>query len=146
MKKILYSFLIFTSATLFAQKKTDVKFAVCNDAVGTVALFDAKKEYVQKVNVFKTKANLPQKLKKFDYIADNGLSEVTFKKDFGTLDRMSLGDFNLQNGLPKETPVYIEGYKFTNTETDIFAEIIADLKVENIEGTPTLVITTNKKY
>ena len=145
MKKILYSLLIFASATLFAQKNPTVKFAICNDAVGTVAMFDTRKEAVQSVNVFKTKANLPQNLKKFDYLADNGLAEVKFKKDFGTLDNMALADFNTQNGLPKDTPVFIEGYEFKNTDVHIFADMIADYKVETVDGKKALVITTNKK-
>ncbi|MBW7674033.1 hypothetical protein [Chryseobacterium chendengshani] len=145
MKKALYSLLIFASATLFAQKNATVKFAISNDAVGTVAMFDAKKEYVQSVNVFKTKANLPQNLKKFDYLADNGLAEVKFKKDFGTLDYMSLANFNAQYGLPKDTPVFIEGYEFKNTDTNIFADMIADMKVATVEGKKALVITTVKK-
>lgn len=145
MKKILYSLLIFGSATLFAQKNNNVKFAVSNGNVGTVALFDSKKEHVQKVNVYKTKASLPQNLKKYDFIADNGLSEVTFKSSFGTLDFMSLANFNAQNGLPKDNPVFIEGYEFKNTDINIFADIIADMKVETVDGRKSLVITTNKK-
>lgn len=145
MKKVLYSLLIFASATLFAQKNPSVKFAICNDAVGTVAMFDARKEFVQSVNVFKAKANLPQNLKKFDYLAENGIAEVKFKKDFGTLDRMSLANFNSQNGLPKDNPVYIEGYEFKNTETEIFADMIADTKVNTIDGKKVLVITTITK-
>lgn len=145
MKKILYSLLVFASATLFAQKNPNVKFAICNDAVGTVAMFDANKEFVQSVNVFKAKANLPQNLKKFDYLADNGLAEVKFKKNFGTLDFMSLANFNLQNGLPKDAPVFIEGYEFKNTDTNIFADMIADSKVETVDGKKALVITTVKK-
>ncbi|CAD7816897.1 hypothetical protein CHRY9390_03252 [Chryseobacterium aquaeductus] len=145
MKKILYSLLIFASATLFAQKNPTVKFAICNDAVGTVAMFDARKDAVQSVNVFKPKANLPQSLKKFDYLAENGLAEVKFKKDFGTLDRMALSNFNVQNGLPKESPVYIEGYEFKNTQTEIFADMIESTKVETVDGKKALVITTVKK-
>ncbi len=145
MKKVFYSLLIFVSATLSAQKNPALKFAICNDAVGTVAMFDAKKEAVQSVNVFKTKTNLPHNLEKFGYLAENGLAEVKFKKDFGTLDRLSLATFNTQNGLPKDTPVYIEGYEFKNTETDIFADIIADYKVGTVNGKKALMITTIKK-
>jgi hypothetical protein len=145
MKKILYSLLIFASATIFAQKNPNVKFAICNDAVGTVAMFDANKKFVQSVNVFKAKANLPQNLKKFDYLADNGLAEVKFKKDFGTLDFMTLGNFNTQNGLPKDGSVFIEGYEFKNPDTKIFSDMIADYKVETVDGKKALVITTIKK-
>ncbi|MXS70224.1 hypothetical protein GSF70_03260 [Flavobacteriaceae bacterium W22] len=145
MKKILYSILICASATVFAQKNSNVKFAISNNAVGTVAMFDAHKEFVQSVNVFKTKANIPQNLKKFDYLADNGLAEVKFKKDVGTLDIMSLAMYNSQHGLPKETPVIIEGYEFKDTETMIYADMIASTKVDVVNGTKTLVITTVRK-
>ncbi|MCY0970247.1 hypothetical protein [Chryseobacterium wangxinyae] len=145
MKKLLYSLLIFASATLFAQKNPNVKFAICNDAVGTVAMFDLKKDFVQSVNVFKTKSNLPQNLKKFDFLADNGLAEVKFKKDVGTLDFMTLGSYNAQSGLPQDASVFIEGYEFKNPDTKIFADMIADAKVETVEGKKALVITTVKK-
>lgn len=145
MKKILYTLLIFASATLFAQKNPKVKFAIGNDAVGTVDMFDARKQYVQSMNVFKTKASLPQNLKKFDYLADNGLAEVKLKTNLGNLDIISLGQFNTQNGLPKESPVMIEGYEFTDPNTNIFADIMSDYKVEVVDGKKVLVITTIKK-
>lgn len=145
MKKILYSLFIFASATLFAQKNSSVKFAICNDAVGTVAMFDANKQYVQSVNVFKSKANLPQNLKKFDYLAENGLAEVKFKKNVGTLDIISLGELNVQNGLPKESPVFIEGYEFNNTDTVIFADMMSNYGVGLVDGKKALVINTVKK-
>lgn len=145
MKKILYSLLIFASATLFAQKNPSVKFAICNDAVGTVTLFDANKTFVQSMNVFKSKASIPQNLKKYDYIADNGLAEVKFKKDVGTLDIMPLSTLNDQYGLPKDTPVFIEGYEFKNAETMIFAEIIAKTDVKQVDGKKVLYITTTTK-
>lgn len=145
MKKILYSLFIFASATLFAQKNPNVKFAICNDAVGTVAMFNAHKDVVQSINIFKPKANLPQNLKKFEYLAENGLAEAKFKKDFGTLDVISLANFNTQYGLPKETPVFIEGYEFKDTNTMIFADMIAEGKVDMVDGKKVLVITTPKK-
>lgn len=145
MKKILYSLLIFASATLFAQKNPNVKFAICNDAVGTVPVFNANKAAVQSMNVFKSKTSIPQNLKKFEYIADNGLAEVKFKKDFGTLDIMPLSTVNDQYGLPKDTPVFIEGYEFKNTDTYIYSEIIAKVEVNQVDGKKVLFITTPTK-
>jgi len=145
MKKVLYSFLIFASATVFAQKNTNTKFAVANGAVGTLALFDAQKAYVQKANNFKTKATLPQNLKKYEFLADNGLTEVTFKKEMGTLDVLLLSDYNMQHKLPKDAPVLIDGYEFTDSSTKIFSDIIGETAVQTVNGTPTLVITTKKK-
>jgi hypothetical protein len=79
MKKLLYIFLIITSGLLWGQKNSNVQFAVYNDAIGTASMFDLYKSSIEKVNVYKTKASLPSHLKKFDYLADNGLIEIRFK-------------------------------------------------------------------
>lgn len=145
MKKILYSLLIFASATMFAQKNPNVKFVICNDAVGTAPVFNANKAYVQSSTVFKNKAALPSNLKKFDFLADNGLTESRFKKDYGTLDIISLATMNEQYDLPKETPVFIEGYEFSNTSTNIYADIISNVEVKVIDGKKVLAINTPTK-
>lgn len=142
MKKALYIVLIFVSGWLAAQKNSNAKFAVSNDAVGTVKLFDQYKDQIEKVNVFKTKASLPSNLKKFDFIADNGLTEVKLKKNAGYPDYISLEMLNGQYNLPANTVVFIDGYKFDNPETKIYAEIITDGKVVESEGQKTLHLST----
>lgn len=145
MKKILYSFLLFSSVCLFGQKNPATKFAVANDIVGTVDMFNTKKDFVQSMNVYKTLANLPQNLKKYSYIAENGLIEVKIKKGYESLDRLTLADLNTQNNLPKETPVLIEGYEFTNTDTRVFGDILAKVEVKDYNGKKSLFITTTNK-
>ena len=145
MKKILYSLLICASATAFAQKNPNVRFAVSNNAVGTVSMFDANKKYVQSVNVFKTKANIPQNLKKYDFLADNGLTEVKFKKDSDVFDKLLLSNYNIQHNLPENNPVYIDGYEFKDSSMMIFADIIGSTKVDMVNGQKVLTITTLKK-
>lgn len=143
MKKILYSLFIFASALLFAQKNPNVKFAVSGDAVGTVAMFDAKKEFIQSVNVFKTSANLPQNLKKFGYLSENGLAEVKFKKNFGPLDTMKISQLNEQYGLPKDNTVFIEGYEFS-PEAKIYSDMLVKQEVKDYNGKKTLFVTTTQ--
>ena len=58
---------------------------------------------------------------------------------------MTLGNYNAQNGLPKDASVFIEGYEFKDPETKIFADMIADTKVQTVDGKKALVITTIKK-
>jgi hypothetical protein len=145
MKKILYSFLLFSSVCLFGQKNPATKFAVANDIVGTVDMFNTKKDFVQSMNVYKTPANLPQNLKKYSYLAENGLIEVKIKKGYESLDRLTLADLNTQNNLPKETPVLIEGYEFTNTDTRVFGDILAKVEVKDYNGKKSLFITTTNK-
>ncbi|MBT2623366.1 MULTISPECIES: hypothetical protein [Chryseobacterium] len=145
MKKILYSFLLFSSACLFGQKNPATKFAVANDIVGTVDMFNTKKDFVQSMNLYKTPANLPQNLKKFGYIAENGLAEVKIKKGYENLDRLTLGELNTLNNLPKETPVMIEGYEFTNMDTRVFGDILAKVEVKDYNGKKSLFVTTTKK-
>lgn len=144
MKKFLYSLLIFASATLFAQKNTTVKFAVAGDMVGTTTLFENQKEYVQSTQAYKA-ANLPQKLKKFSFIADQGLSEVKLKNNLGSLDNASLSQYNEQSNLPKDTPVIIEGYEFKDTNMRIYAGIVQQLEVKDYNGVKSVFITTTAK-
>lgn len=145
MKKILYSFLLFASVSVFAQKNPDTKFAIANGNVGTVAMFDANKQYVQSVNMYKNSAALPQDLKKFSFLAENGLASVKFKKEYGTLDFISLAEINKQNGLAAETPVVIDGYEFTDTKINIFANLMENSEVKDYNGKKTFVITSPKK-
>lgn len=136
---------MFASVTLFAQKNPNVKFAICNDAVGTVNLFNAKKEMVQSTTPYKATA-LPTNLKKYSYLAQNGLTEVKYKKDVGTLDWMTLSNFNTQYGLPESNPVIIEGYEFNDPTTKIYADIIDKIEVNDFNGKKTVFITTVQKY
>lgn len=145
MKKILYSLLLVASVSVFAQKNPSTKFAVANGNVGTVAMFDANKQYVQSVNMFKNSAALPQDLKKFSFLAENGLASVKFKKDYGTLDFISLAELNKQNGIAAETPVVIDGYEFNDTKINIFANLMENSEVKDYNGKKTLVITSPKK-
>jgi hypothetical protein len=145
MKKLLYSFLLLSSATLFAQKNTATRFAVANDIVGTVDMFNNKKDIVQSMNVYKTPANLPQNLKKYSNIADNGIVEFKLKKGYENLDRISLAQLNQQYGISKDSPVLIDGYEFTNADTKIFGDILANTEVKDNNGKKTLFITTKAK-
>lgn len=145
MKKVLYSFLLFASISIFAQKNPATKFAIANGNVGTVALFEANKQYVQSINMYKNSAALPQDLKKFSFLAENGLASVKFKKDYGTLDSISLSELNKQNGLAPETPAVIDGYEFNDTKITIFANLMENAQVKDYNGKKTIVITSPKK-
>jgi hypothetical protein len=145
MKKLLYSFLILSSATLFAQKNPATKFAVANDVVGTVDMFNGKKDIIQSMNVYKTTANLPQNLKKFSYLADQGIVEFKLKKGYENLDRITLAQLNEQQNIAKDTPVLIDGYEFSNTDTSVFGDILANVEVKDNNGKKSLFITTTQK-
>lgn len=145
MKKILYSFLLFSSVCLFGQKNPATKFAVANDIIGTVDMFKGKEAAIQSMHVYKTAATLPQNLKKYDYLSENGITEFKLKKGFDNLDRISLAQLNQQNNVAKDTPVYIEGYEFTNTDTNVFGDILANVQVKDYNGKKTLFITTTQK-
>ncbi|WP_294202355.1 hypothetical protein [Chryseobacterium sp. sg2396] len=145
MKKLLYSFLLLSSATLFAQKNTSTRFAVANDIVGTVDMFSNNlKGYVQSSRTFRSSAELPQNLKKFGNIADNGLVEYKLKSGLGTLDRLSLADLNTQYNLAKNTPVLIDGYEFANTDTLVYGDILRNVKVVDNNGSKTVSVSTQK--
>lgn len=142
MKKLLYSFLLLSSATLFAQKNPATKFAVANDIVGTVDMFTMHKDAVKGSQVYKTAASLPQNLKKYSSIAENGLVEYKFKTGQDNIDRLPLSDLNIQYMIPAENPVYIDGYEFTNTKTLVFGDILTKMEAKDKDGKKTLFITT----
>lgn len=142
MKKLLYIFLVFFSAMLFAQKNSNVRFAVYNDAIGTASMFDLYKDSIEKVNVFKTKASLSSHLKKFDYLADNGLIEIKFKENAGFPDRLSLEMLNEQNNLPKDRTVFIEGYPFIDTTTLVYNDMISNIELKEDNGQQYIHIST----
>lgn len=145
MKKLLYSFLLLSSATLFAQKNTATKFAVANDIVGTVDMFTNYKKVIQSSQVYKTQAALPQNLKKFNSLAEkNGLTEFKFNTKQYNIDSVVLSDMNLQHELPKDNPVFIDGYELTDSNTYVFGDILAKMEVKNNDGKKALFISTKK--
>ncbi|WP_415327633.1 hypothetical protein [Chryseobacterium sp. MMS23-Vi53] len=139
MKKALYIFLIFISGMLSAQTAYS-KLIICNDAVGMMRIFD--QHQIEKSNIFKSKSNLPSNLKKFDFLADNGLTEIKLKKNAASPDMMPLEMLNEQYGLPKNTIVFIDGYKFDDPKINIYSEIIADGKIVEHNSQKSLHIST----
>ncbi|KAB1231108.1 MULTISPECIES: hypothetical protein [Chryseobacterium] len=145
MKKLLYSFLILSSATLFAQQKNPaVKFAVADNAIGTVELFNARKNVLQVSKVYNTPASLPQSLKKYSSVFTKGVTEYKFKNGENIFDRMPLSDINVQYNVAADTPVFIEGYEFTDTSTVIYPEIKKRAETKDHNGKKTLFIYTTE--
>ena len=142
MKTAVCIFIICISAMLSAQKKANPKFAVCNDVIGTVKMFNHYKDQVEKTTIFKTKASLPAHLKKFEFLANGGLTEIQLKKNAGTPDIISLEMINEQYSLPKNTPVSIDGYSFDDSQINIYSEIITDGKIMDSNGQKILYLTT----
>lgn len=143
MKKILYSFLILSSAVLSAQKNPSVKFAIANDIVGTVGMFNVRKDIVQSSNTYKSPAGLPQGLKKYSFIAEKGLTEFKIKSGQEGLDRVSLAQLNSQYGVAENTPVFIEGYEFADTNMKIYGDIMGNVEVKDHNGRKTVFLSAN---
>ncbi|MCI3938151.1 hypothetical protein MQX03_13140 [Chryseobacterium aahli] len=142
MKKILYTFLIFSSAILFGQKNSKVKFAICNGAVGTTEMFEPYKKDIESTTFFKATTKLPQHLQKFSYLAEDGLTEIKFKKNVGAPDIMSLAALNEQSNVPKDTKVMIDGYVFDNPDTNIYSVMVKRIDVKEDNGKKYLSIFT----
>lgn len=145
MKKILYSFLILSSATLFAQQKNPaVKFAVADNAIGTVELFNARKNLMQVSKVYNNPASLPQSLKKYSSVFTKGITEYKFKNGENPFDKMALSEINVQYNIPADNPVFIEGYEFTDTSALIYPQIRKKMEVKDYNGKKTLFIYTTE--
>ncbi|CAA7194462.1 hypothetical protein [Chryseobacterium potabilaquae] len=145
MKRALYCLFLFTSAISFAQKNSGNQFAIANDIVGTVSLFNSKKQIIQSKNEYKTAASLPKDLKKYSYLADKGLVVYTIKNGQEGLDRLSIAQVNEINGLPKETPVYIDDYQFSDPDILVYAEILPKVAIKENNGKKYLDIKTSSK-
>ncbi|OCA76874.1 hypothetical protein BBH99_11825 [Chryseobacterium contaminans] len=139
MKKLLYSFLILSSATLFAQKK----LAVADNMIGTEDLFKSASPRMQVLKVYNTAASLPANLKKYSSVFTNGVSVYKLNKNNG-FDKMSLAQLNKQINIPADNPVFIDGYEFTDSSTKIFTAIIAKTEKKDYNGKPTYFIYTTK--
>ncbi|PXW14813.1 MULTISPECIES: hypothetical protein [Chryseobacterium] len=145
MKKLLYSFLLLSSAALFAQQKNPaVKFAVADNAIGTVELFNTKKNALQVLKVYNTPSGFPQSLKKYSSVFTKGVTEYKFKNGENILDRMPLSSINVQYNIPADNPVFIEGYEFTDTNTMIYPEIKKRTETKDYNGKKTLFIYTTE--
>ncbi|MDN3693932.1 hypothetical protein QWZ06_17445 [Chryseobacterium tructae] len=140
MKKLLYSFLILSSATLFAQKK----LAVANNTIGTEDLFKSKGTHMQVVKTYTTSASLPANLKKYSSVFTNGVTEYKFTKGPNTFDVITLAVLNEQSGIPSNNSVFIDGNEFTDSSTKIFPKIVAKTEIKNYNGKPTFYIYTTK--
>lgn len=137
MKKLLYSFLILSSATLFAQQK----LAIADNMIGTEALFNSKGSSMQLVKAYNSGTELPANLKKFSSVFTNGVTE--YKSTGGTkLSKITLASLNKQKDLPANSPVFINDYKFTDSSTMISTEMPATSKIKEYNGKPTLYIST----
>ncbi|PRB00659.1 hypothetical protein CQ046_17675 [Chryseobacterium sp. MYb7] len=49
-------------------------------------------------------------------------------------DSLSLETLNEQNSLPKDRPVFIEGYQFNDTATLVYNEMISNIEVIDTNG------------
>lgn len=137
MKKLLYSFLILSSATLFAQQK----LAIADNIIGTEALFNSKGTSMQVVKVYNSGTELPANLKKFSSVFTNGVTE--YKSLGGTkLNKVTLASLNKQNDLTANNPVFIDDNKFTDSSTMISTEIPATTQIKDYNGKRTLYIYT----
>lgn len=147
MKKILYSFLLFSSVTLFAQQKNPaVKFAVADNAIGTVELFNTStiKNLMQVSKVYNNPASFPQSLQKYSSVFTKGITEYKFKNGQNPFDKMTLSEINVQYNIPTDNPVFIEGYEFTDTSALIYPQIRKKMEVKDYNGKKTLFIYTTE--
>ncbi|KFF74982.1 hypothetical protein HX13_13635 [Chryseobacterium sp. P1-3] len=103
-----------------------------------------KKTIVQSSKVYSSAANLPQTLKKYSFISTQGFTEYKIKNGYEGLDRISLADLNAQYDIPADTPVFIEGYEFTDTNTLVYGDILGKMEAKNYNGKKTLFISTSR--
>ncbi|MGL6125580.1 hypothetical protein BBI01_05925 [Chryseobacterium artocarpi] len=139
MKKLIYTFLILSSATLFSQKK----LAVVGDIIGTTELFDTQKKTMYFSKTYTSAASLPTHLRKFSSAFPNGVTEYKNKNYVSGMDKLTFEQINRQYNIPENNTVFLDGHEFTDTQTTIFAEIAAKIEVKDYNGKKTLYISTS---
>lgn len=130
------------SVFAFAQKDLSTQFIISDNTIGTVDMFKEKASFIEKQDVYKAGTALPENLKKFSFLADNGLSSIKIKPSYKSLDVATVGDINKWHKLPAETSILLDGFEVKGKDTKIFSEILADFKVVDYNGQKTLSIKT----
>lgn len=143
MKKFLYTALLFASVTVFGQKTGQSPFVLIDGIISSEKMIknDVPKSDIQTMNVYKTKAALPQNLKNWVEVSGKGLTELKLKKSANVYDRISLGELNEQFKLSKNNPVFVDGRKMENTDLLIFGNVLENMEVKTIDGMQVLSIT-----
>ncbi|TXF79166.1 hypothetical protein [Chryseobacterium sp.] len=143
MKRFLYTALLFASVTVFGQKTGQSPFVLIDGIISSEKMIksDVPKGEIQTMNVYKTKSAIPENLKSWASVSDNGLTELKLKKNASVYDRISLGEVNEQFKLPKNNPVYVDGRKIENTDLKIYGNVLDNMEVKTIDGMQVLSIT-----
>ena len=130
------------SVFAFAQKDLSTQFIISDNTIGTVDMFKEKASFIERKDVYKAGTDLPENLKKFSFLADNGISSIKIKPSYKSLDVATVGDINKWHKLPVETPILLDGFEVKGKDTKIFSEILSDFKVVDFNGQKTLSIKT----
>lgn len=141
MKKLLFSLLISASFTALAQQSSAIVIVDGNLASSSFVKNNAKN--IQSKKTYAANAALPKSLSTFSEVSKKGLVAVNFKER--TYDNISLADLNLQNNLDAKNPVLYDGVLVKNTEINILGDVIMKAEVKTIDGSKTLVLSSNPK-
>ena len=140
MKKILFSFLMFASAAVFAQQTNS--FVVVDGNVASEKFAQENQKYIKSKQVYKASSALPAGLKKFENYASNGITELKMKEE--RFDRIEFSALNEQFNLPESNPVYFDGIQITDTNLKVIGDVLAAMEVKMIDGKQVLEIRSSK--
>lgn len=143
MKKLILSLALIASTFVFAQKSKTVRFAIFNDVIGTTKVIERSKEAIKSMKSYKAGETLPVDLKKYAFLADNGLTKVELQPGRIVGDLYPLQTFNKQYNLDPNTPVVIDGYTFDAGFT-IYSDIVSKAEVLEKDGRKYLSVETFK--
>jgi hypothetical protein len=90
-------------------------------------LFNSKKIYCR-FQKYTIRCKSTYRFKKYSSVFTKGITEYKFKNGENVFDKMSLAEVNVQNSLPAENPVFIEGYEFNDPKAKIYPQINKDQK------------------
>ncbi len=143
MKKIFYILAFCASFASFAQQSPKQPLVIIDGMLASNTMINNDKKNIQKMDVYKTPANIPQNLKSFEKLATNGLISVTAKEMY--YDRMSLEQINEGFQLPAVNPVYFDGNLIENTKLLVIPNALENMSVELINGKKYVSLSTLSK-
>lgn len=140
MKKILYIFLVAASGLVYSQTGKKVPLVILDGAIAPSSWTSAS---VNKniLSATDLKGRMPESLSKFKAFSADRVIELKTAENY--YDKISLATLNAQNKLPENSPVTVDGRKFTDTSIIILGEGLYSVKVKEVAGSKSLDISTD---
>ena len=150
MEKLFFA-LLFSFSTLFNAQKYDLKSLKTTQTLvvmnNTIASWNILKnmdvKQIKSITVFK-EVNMTEELQALKAHAKNGILKVELKNKLKEKSSKLL-KFNIKNGLPTETPVYVDGFLVSDNSYKILNKAVVEQKITETNSGKILNLWTMKE-